>query len=354
MQSLEHLRWDYDEMASLVLERLLDIERSRDDARAVVREQDLYSILYKNRSSDETLSKFWTTIETVPSWVDWKEVERGQQVFHRYAIANIVGLALQGFIGENAAAFGPTEVLSKTGGLSRKNILQRLTATFRWLLEVTDSSKSLHPGERGFEATIRVRLLHANVRRSIRNIAAAHPAYFDENVFGVPINSYDGVLTMTFFCCNPMWIQLPKFGIRLSQQEMRDYVALHRYLSFLLGVPNEYFSSVERAYGTMQYMIAKRGTTSSSSRDIAHSFVDTFADSKRSVSRSMLCAGCRMMNTQQLCDELELDQAPLVSYMAFGCFRGLVWMLAAIQRANLGVDQACIAVSVAFRTYFPC
>ena len=61
----------------------------------------------------------------------------------------------------------------------------------------------------------------------------------------------DNILTVTFFCCNPIWTQLPQFGIHLSDQDIADSVALYRYLSYLLGSPDEYFASSATAKTTM-------------------------------------------------------------------------------------------------------
>ena len=65
---------------------------------------------------------------------------------------------------------------------------RRFFETFQWLLQVTRDPAGLRPGGDGHVATVRVRLLHATVRRRILALAAARPGYFDVDRWGVPIN----------------------------------------------------------------------------------------------------------------------------------------------------------------------
>ena len=46
--------------------------------------RDLYKLVKENADKDEKIGKFWKEVNTVPEWVDWKSVERGQKVFWRY------------------------------------------------------------------------------------------------------------------------------------------------------------------------------------------------------------------------------------------------------------------------------
>ena len=46
----------------------------------------------------------WNQTHAVPQWVDWEQLARGQDFFHRYIGANITGFALQGFVGENSVS----------------------------------------------------------------------------------------------------------------------------------------------------------------------------------------------------------------------------------------------------------
>ena len=83
---------------------------------------------------------------------------------------------------------GVAEVLARTGGFNPRVLRKRFFETFQWLLQVTRSVDGIRPGGDGHVATIRVRLLHAMVRKRILALAAARPGYFDVERWGVPIN----------------------------------------------------------------------------------------------------------------------------------------------------------------------
>ena len=46
--------------------------------------RDLYLLLRENADKDETLGRLWKEVNTVPDWVDWDQIARGQDVFYRY------------------------------------------------------------------------------------------------------------------------------------------------------------------------------------------------------------------------------------------------------------------------------
>lgn len=347
-ETLAQLRHQYDELGSRALDKLLkESEQMLPTQGCPLPKKDLFATLKACHDSDAEMRQFWNETMSVPSWVDWEQIERGQRFFYRYAVANIIGFALQGFIGENAAAFGPAEVLIRTGGLSAKNLLQRVMETFQWLLEATESLASIKPGGKGHTSTIRVRLLHASVRRRILQLAETRSSYFNIEDFGIPVNTYDSILTVSFFCCNPLWIQLPHFGIHPSQTELEDFVALYRYLSYLLGVPDVYLSSAEQAKATMDAMLADKKPPSDSSRKICHAFVDCLADREPfRISRSFVEAGSRSMNPEKLCDGLRLGRLDVIYYVAF---TGLCWtlrLLALVQALSQHFDNKMISVSI--------
>lgn len=61
--------------------------------------RDLYAILKDHAETDELLQRFWKDVNTVPDWVDWDQLKRGQDVFYRYGGACLTGLAYQSLLG---------------------------------------------------------------------------------------------------------------------------------------------------------------------------------------------------------------------------------------------------------------
>jgi hypothetical protein len=96
-EELEPFRQQYDTVGAAALERIQAIRQESETKSA-----DVYEILCEHHTSDPILAKFWDEVHTVPDWVDWDQLARGQAFFYRYAIANIVGFALQGFMAENS------------------------------------------------------------------------------------------------------------------------------------------------------------------------------------------------------------------------------------------------------------
>ena len=63
------------------------------------RKRDLFILLRDHAQDDEILGKLWTEAITVPNWVCWEQIERGQEVFYRYGGPALTGLAFQSLLG---------------------------------------------------------------------------------------------------------------------------------------------------------------------------------------------------------------------------------------------------------------
>jgi hypothetical protein len=336
--TMEALKLDYDLVASEAVNRLRN---------AYGNQGDLYSQLERCHTSDPVLEQFWQVTRTIPAWVDWEQITRGQLVCKRYAIPMLIGFAFQGFAGEIAAALGPAEVLVRTGGLSQRNIIGRVKATLLWLVEVTRSPESLDVDGPGSVSTIRVRLRHAAVRQRMLAIPKSHPAFLDTTLYGIPINTYDSILTLTFFCCNPIWKQLPRLGIHLDARDAEDLVALFRFLGYLLGVPTEYFSSAARAKKTMESIKGGGTAPSESSKKITCDFIAAFADkAPYNLSRGFLRAGIRSMNPASVCEVLGVEAAGWTSYIAFVGLRWFVKLATVVQDSCFPLPPGNVMIQV--------
>ncbi|KAG2416003.1 hypothetical protein HFD88_007195 [Aspergillus terreus] len=344
----EPLRQQYDTLGAAALERLQAIRASLlETAKANGTNPpptDLYALLQAHHTHDDVLAQFWAETHTVPEWVDWAQLARGQRVFYRYAVANIVGFALQGFVAENSAAPGVVEVLVRTGGFSTRTLLNRLLETFQWLIQITHSLEALQPGGEGHTATVRVRLLHASVRQRLLLLAARKPGYFDTARYGVPVNTLDSIHSISTFCCNPMWLQLPRFGVAPAAADVADYIALFRYVALLLGTPEGYFKSVESARRTMESMLAHELRTTETSRVVAFNFVECVGNFPMPmyVSKRFVEAGSRWINGHELCDELEMGRPGLLHYLVFAGHCVLVAVLAWVQWVVPGLDALVV------------
>lgn len=84
------LRYSYDTLGEDVLLRVKDLqmkkaaENGEAVGKAALRKVDLYESLKSIALSkeDTVVTKFWEHVHTVPKWVDWDQIKRGQDVRH--------------------------------------------------------------------------------------------------------------------------------------------------------------------------------------------------------------------------------------------------------------------------------
>lgn len=240
-----------------------------------------------------------------------------------------------------------TEVLVRTGGFSTRKLLQRLIETFQWLVHVTDSLESLQPGGSAHIATIRIRLLHASVRHRVRSLAAKYPNYYDLKRLGVPVNTLDSIHSISVFSGNQIWMQLPRMGIYPSQQEQEDYVALMRYIGYVVGTPHEWFDDLGKAKKLMESLYVHELEVTETSHVVAHNFMECVSNLPFPfyISRSFLEAGSRWINGDDLCDQLDLGNPSYFSYLIFMGQCLLSVELAWAQRMFPSFDEFVVKVS---------
>ena len=277
--------------------------------------RDLYAILKQHKESDELLQRFWREVTDVPAWIDWDQIKRGQDVFYRYGGANLTGLAYQSLLGGMGAA-RVVETLARTGGFSTKVARGRLFETTQHILQCTKSLESIQPDGDGFASTIRVRLLHAAVRQRILTLAATKPDYYDTQAWGIPINDLDSMATIGTFSATLIWLSLPRQGIYLRQQEIADYIALWRYIGYLVGCPTEHFETPARAKRLTEALLMYEIRPTPTSKILANNIIKSLEGQPPGyASADFLIASARWLNGNDLCDQLGLAR-PSAYYWA--------------------------------------
>jgi hypothetical protein len=283
--------------------------------------RDLYAILRDHAEKDELLHRFWRDVNTVPEWVDWDQIQRGQDVFYRYGGACLTGLAYQSLLGGMGAA-RVVETLARTGGFSTKVARNRLFETTQHILQCTKSLESIQPGGDGFASTIRVRLLHAAVRQRILKLASTKPEYYDIQAWGIPINDLDSMATIATFSATLIWLSLPRQGIYLRKQEIEDYIALWRYIGHVVGCPTDQFETPEQAKRLTEALLLYEIHPTETSKILANNIIRSLEGQPPGyASADFLIASARWLNGNDLCDELALSRPSLYywSLMAGQC-----------------------------------
>lgn len=272
---------------------------------------DLYAIFRDNHEKDPKLQQLWDQVTTIPDWVDWDQIARGQDVFYRYGGATLTGLAYQSLLG-GMGANRVVEVLARTGGFSVKVARHRLFETAQHILECTRSLESIKPGGQGFASSLRVRLLHAAVRARIMKLAQTRPEYYSVEDFGVPINDLDCIATIGTFSGTIIWLSLPRQGIWLREQEVLDYIALWRLIAHYMGTPTEWFATPEKAKAMMESLLMNEINPTETSKILAANIIRGLeAQPPTYASRSFLEVNARWLNGNELCDALGLGHPSL-------------------------------------------
>lgn len=192
------------------------------------------------------LKDFFETYETRPSWVDMAAVERGAE-FGRM-VGNVGSWVLRdGALMGGYQSPGLNRVLVLTGALE-KGAAKRLAETADWWLDCTDAG-GLERGAPGYKATLRVRLIHALVRRHV----GARPDW-DPVIDGVPINQMDMAATQLAFSV-VFLTGMRAMGCPVGGRDAKSVIQLVRYAGWLMGVDLALQPETEREGLTLLYQM---------------------------------------------------------------------------------------------------
>jgi hypothetical protein len=204
------------------------------------------------------------------------------------------------------------ETLARTGGFGVKVARHRMYETTQHILQVTKSLDSIKPGGAGHASSIRVRLLHAAVRRRILKMSHERPEYFDVEKLGIPINDLDSIATIGTFSATLIWLGFPRQGIWLRKQEIEDYLAMWRLVAHYVGTPTEYFATVEKAKCIMESILLSEIEPTETSKILADNIISSLQGQPPSyASRDFLNASARWLNGNRLADALGLGRPGL-------------------------------------------
>lgn len=173
------------------------------------------------------LREFFAGIDTPPPWLDWHLQATGAEVYRRGGIELVYVARDVSFLGGyQASAFNKTLLL--TGALT-KGTTRRLGETLRWALDCTAEGGMRRFGA-GFKSTVRVRLIHALVRRHVSQLPA-----WRMREWGLPINQIDMAATLLGAASVPL---LGARVLGMLQTRFERDAATHsaRYLGWLMGV----------------------------------------------------------------------------------------------------------------------
>lgn len=261
------------------------------------------------------LRTFVAEASRVPAWVDWPTIEHAGEVLYRGgALGGLVLGAMALPIGY--ASPGGNKPLVFSGRLTEQ-APRRLNETSRFVQAVCRPG-GMQKGADGFNITLKVRIMHANVRRML-----LRSGRWDEARWGAPINQHDMVGTTLLF--SEILLQgLCRFGMMISHDEAERYMQLWRYVGYLMGVDLELLPCSRLEAQSLGYLIeATQGEPDDDSRALVRALVDSplaaatnEKERRIAVIRSRLGRGLvRGLVGDELADKLGVGPTPWQSAM---------------------------------------
>ncbi len=182
------------------------------------------------RRPPPALVEFFREVDRVPLWVDWNQIDRGGRILLR--AGPLGALVLLGYSLPLAYSSPDGNKPLVFSGRLVERAHRRMTETARYVVE-TCKPGGLERFSPGFKITIKVRLMHAQVRR----LLLQHQRW-DLGQWGMPINQAYLAGTNTLFA--GMFIHgLRKLGLKFTASEEADLVTLWRYAGKLIGVDDD-------------------------------------------------------------------------------------------------------------------
>ncbi|PWR17567.1 oxygenase MpaB family protein [Zavarzinia compransoris] len=194
----------------------------------------------------EPLRRFFAAAEAPPPWLDRARLERGGEICRLVGNASADVLRDGALMGGYQAA-GLNRVLVITGALE-KGAGKRLAETSQWWLACTEAGGMDRFGE-GFKQSLRVRMVHALVRRHV----SRHPAW-DAARDGVPVAQMGMAATQLAFSALFL-IGIRTLGYLVSRAEGDAVMHLMRYAGWLMGIDEDLLPDDEGTGRTLLYQM---------------------------------------------------------------------------------------------------
>jgi hypothetical protein len=212
------------------------------------------------------LADFIRHVEATPAWVDPAKLRDGARFIHRTGRFGMLVLRDAGLMaGYQAGAIN--QALVMTGALAR-GAQRRVAETTSWWIDATAQDGMSRFGA-GFKNTLRVRVLHAIVRRSL----LARDTW-DRDTLGTPLNQVDMQATYLGFSVVHL-MALRVSGVVVSRRDAEGMMHLWRYIGWVMGVDDALLSDDEHEARVLIYQnIVSQSPPDDSSKALGRSLMD--------------------------------------------------------------------------------
>lgn len=241
------------------------------------------------------LRELLASVAEFPRWVDWTRVERGCHLFLRAGFAGGLVLGMRSLPYGYAAPAG-NKPLVFSGRLAER-APRRLAETARFVAAVSEPG-GLRRRDAGFAITLKVRLMHAQVRRLL--LASDR---WDAAAWSAPINQHD--MLATIFLFSQVFLDgLRLLGLRIDRGEGDDFIHLWRVIGWLIGVDDDLLPDDEAtARAASETIYLTQGPPDADARALVAALLNAPAQTAHTPAEQRR-ARTRMHITRQLCRHL--------------------------------------------------
>ncbi|MCR9142156.1 MAG: DUF2236 domain-containing protein [bacterium] len=214
----------------------------------------------------ESLRALMEQVTHKPLWVDLDKVNLGGATYMRAGFLGSMALLCYSLpYGYLSPAANKPLVFS---GRLVQRAYRRLMETSRFVLEVCKPG-GLEVRAPGFMICVRVRLMHAQVRRLLLKSGR-----WETRAWGIPINQSDLLGTNTLFSVIVLRA-LRKSGLRFSEEESEAVMHFWKYNGYLSGLDPEILASTEsEGWRILNLIMDSREPADEDSRILARSLMD--------------------------------------------------------------------------------
>lgn len=201
-------------------------------------EQSLSAPESTGASAPPALARLLRAVLADPPWLDTALLARGARVMQGTGGHGLMVLRDAGLMaGYQASAINQTLMAT---GLLQRGTGQRLAETALWWLAIT-ADGGLDVAAPGFVSTVKVRIMHALVRRRLER-----DGDWDVARLGRPVNQTDLQVTYLAFSVVQM-LGLRMLGCHFTSAESAAVMHLWRYVAWLLGLHEHFLRDDEMA-----------------------------------------------------------------------------------------------------------
>ncbi len=187
------------------------------------------------RESPPTVQAFFQSLDTPPDWLDYEEFRPGIRLFHKNSkllLAGMLGgVLVEGFSTNISKSFFITGRLRDQG-------VRRLQQNNRQMIELFFPGGLARQGD-GWKLSVRVRLVHAQVRRLL-----ASSEDWEHEAWGVPLSAAHVGFALTAFSAR-LLKHMRSLGATYTEEEGKSFMQIWRYSGYLMGIPESILYEAE-------------------------------------------------------------------------------------------------------------